>query len=70
MLTEDCYTSQKTYRLLLSKYLTSLRQANTKDMVRVCVCVHMLYVIYVCEFVCVYVCGWTYTVFGWNGRGG
>lgn len=32
-LTEECYTAQKTYRLLLSKYLTALRQANTKDMV-------------------------------------
>ena len=32
-LTEECYSSQKTYRLLLSKYLISLRQANTKDMV-------------------------------------
>ena len=27
--------AQKTYRLLLTKYLTSLRQANTSDMVRV-----------------------------------
>lgn len=31
--TEDCYTAQKTYRLILTKYLTALRQANTKDMV-------------------------------------
>ena len=33
-LTEACYSAQKTYRLVLCKYLTLLRQAHTKDMVR------------------------------------
>lgn len=33
-LSEVCYTAQKTYRLVLSKYVISLRQAHTQDMVR------------------------------------
>ena len=33
-LSEACYTAQKTYRLVLSKYVVSLRQAHTQDMVR------------------------------------
>jgi len=31
--TEACYSAEKTYRLILSKYLTLLRQAHTKDIV-------------------------------------
>lgn len=30
-MTESCYSAEKTYRLILSKYLTLLRQAHTKD---------------------------------------
>jgi hypothetical protein len=32
-LTEACYSSQKTYQLVLSKFVISLRQAHTIDMV-------------------------------------
>ena len=34
-LTETCYSSQKTYQLVLSKFVISLRQAHTIDMVTV-----------------------------------
>jgi len=33
-LAKHCYTAQKTYRMVLSKYISSLRQAHTQDTVR------------------------------------
>ena len=33
-LAKDCYTTQKTYRMVLSKYISLLRQAHTQDTVR------------------------------------
>lgn len=42
----DCYTAQKTYRLVLSKYVLSLRQAHTQDMVRQC---DLIYIVRYCD---------------------
>ena len=65
-LTESCYSAQKTYRLVLCKYLTLLRQAHTKDMVcvsirlSVCLSIHQ----FVCVCVCVCVCVHTGVLYG------
>ncbi len=64
-ITESCYNAEKTYRLILSKYLTLLRQAHTKDIVSgrhmhtlpVCVCVDtMMYTLPACLLASVCVC--------------
>lgn len=49
----DCYTAQKTYRLVLSKYVLSLRQAHTQDMVRQC---DLIYIVRYCDLILTLCC--------------